>query len=503
MKSFLKKYRHLTALFAVLVMAFAIVMLGAAMRVDLTIPAIMLIACFQLWQFAMSKPRRGYCYTGVLTPEQVKEFDDILKSFKGYDGMFKELVELGKNEGGFAAIKQLPSLLKTEQERNNKLEEELKKLRKSALNFQSNNGVKWIRGVPFVTDDCAKAMTSMLVLECQRATPDGKMLAKLVSNSRQHEKILQLAAENIGLELKAALTTADIPVPTVYVPQIVELVWHYGQARQFATVYPLGNGTVKLPRLRAGEDDFGFLGAGYAGMSQNVTERKAELDLITFTANKGGGLIRIPTELEEDTFVQLGQFLARYIARQMAKMEDKAMFLADGSATYADMTGVGPYCASNGGTYLQQLAAGKTKPTDATLNDFRAMRALVNPAVLVDDPAYYLNPTLEALLVTFNTLNQPLIYRPATGGQPATLDGFPIRWIGVSQPYSTKAAAGAFLAFFGALKYWYLGERNQVRVEVSRDVFFATDELAMRALERIDVEGMAVDAMSALQTAPA
>jgi len=34
-------------------------------------------------------------------------------------------------------------------------------------------------------------------------------------------------------------------------------------------------------------------------------------------------------------------------------------------------------------------------------------------------------------------------------------------------------------------------------------VFFATDELAMRALERIDVEAMAIDAMTALETAAA
>jgi hypothetical protein len=38
---------------------------------------------------------------------------------------------------------------------------------------------------------------------------------------------------------------------------------------------------------------------------------------------------------------------------------------------------------------------------------------------------------------------------------------------------------------------------------MSREVFFATDELCMRALERIDVEIMAIDAMSALKTAGA
>ena len=86
-------------------------------------------------------------------------------------------------------------------------------------------------------------------------------------------------------------------------------------------------------------------------------------------------------------------------------------------------------------------------------------------------------------------------------GTTATLDGFPIRWIGVSQAYQTIAAPCQPLAFFGDLSFWYLGERGAPRVEVSREVFFATDELAMRALERIDVEAMAIDAMATLVTA--
>jgi len=136
------------------------------------------------------------------------------------------------------------------------------------------------------------------------------------------------------------------------------------------------------------------------------------------------------------------------------------------------------------------------------------MRGKVNPAVLFNmaangktSAAYYMSPTMEALLWTFNTIGMPYIYRPEMGGQPATLDGFPIRWIGVSQPYSTAATPGAFMSFFGDLSYWYLGERGAPRLEVSREVFFATDELAMRALERIDVEAMAPDAMTTLQTA--
>jgi HK97 family phage major capsid protein len=69
------------------------------------------------------------------------------------------------------------------------------------------------------------------------------------------------------------------------------------------------------------------------------------------------------------------------------------------------------------------------------------------------------------------------------------------------QSYQEVAAPGTFLGLFGDLSYWFLDERGTPRVETSREVYFATDEIGMRAIERIDVEAMAPDAMSALQTA--
>jgi len=492
MKKLLKPYRHLAALFAVIVMAFAIfeiaIHAGATFSQAISAP-LAVVGLWQLSQFALSRPRRRMFFIAGLTPEQTEEFADLMR-------------ELSVQ---FPDFQKLPERMKTLERSNDELRGQLSKLRKSV--FGSQTGVRWVGNKPFVTDDCAAALTAVFTLDVAKLKNG---LESMVPDASARERIIAHAAQILGVETRTALTTTEIPVPTIYVPQIIELVFAYGQARQWATVFPLGAGTVKLPRLKAGEDDFAFLGVGTAGMSQSVPEKKVTAENVTFTANKFGGLIRIPYELEEDTFIPLGQFLARYIARQLAKGEDKTLFLGDGTATYANCTGVGPYCASGGGTYLQQLAAGKTKPTDATINDFRAMRGLVNPAVLANmaangqtAAAYYLNPTMEALLVTFNTIGSPLIYRPQQGNQPATLDGFPIRWIGVSQAYSTKAAASAYLAFFGDLSYWYLGERGAVRVEVSKEVWFATDEIAMRALERIDVECLGIDAMSALQTAAA
>lgn len=482
------KYPHLSFTLAILAFAFVLFALGIFNGPR----ALCLICMGQLALLACSRQRPALFLTGF-TDEQMREFESILHGMRGYDTLFKNLPERLNN-------------LETE---NKTLRDQVGSLRKTALHRGiGDSGVRWIGNVPFVTDDCANYLTASLVVSL------GKLengLERMVPDRSARERIYGYAKGIVGQEIRAggAITPTDIPLPTIYAPQIVELVFRYGQARQYATVFPLGAGTVKLPRLQAGEDAFGYLGVGTAGQSQNVPEKEVEAALVTFTANKCGGIIRIPFEIEEDTFIPIGQFLARYIARQFAKLEDSTLFLGDGTGTYANITGVGPYCVANA-TYLQQLAAGKTKPTDAALSDFRSLRARVNPAVFFgmtatgqSQAAYYMSPTMEALLVTFNTLNQPLIYRPPQAGQPATLDGFPIRWIGVSQGYSTLATPGAYLAFFGDLSYWYLGERGAPRVEVSKEVYFATDEIAMRALERIDVEAMALDAMATLQTAAA
>src|SRR6266446_663141 len=411
----------------------------------------------------------------ALTPEQLEEFNSILSEIKG----------------GWGRVKELPDLLKRVEDENAALKLEVGKLRKSQLTGATMTGVRWVNGVPFVSDDCARALSALYLISGEK---QGK-LKEIVQEASRRDQLLGKSAEYLGIETKAALSGSDIPLPTVYVPEVVELVWKYGQFRAHATVFPLGAGTVNLPQLKAGEDAFGII-----AVSAGAGEKKVAAQNVTFTAQKVGGIIRIPTEIEEDTFIPLGQFLARYIARRFAHFEDLLGFLADGSGTYASRSGVGTYAAGQSPALLIQLASGKTKPSDSTINDWRNMRAQVNAAALTN-AAYYCHPTMEALLSTYNTSATVMPYQRSNGNQPPTLDGFPIRWVGVMQAYKTSAAAATFLAYFGDLSYWYLGERGQPRVETSREVYFATDEIGMRAIERIDVQAMAPDAMSALETA--
>ena len=139
----------------------------------------------------------------------------------------------------------------------------------------------------------------------------------------------------------------------------------------------------------------------------------------------------------------------------------------------------------------------------------RALRTVPDePAV--QEGAYYLNPTFEQLLASFNTAgDRP--YNPnaqladASGAQPfitgPTLDGFPVRWVPALPAYSTSVNAAKVFALFGALEFQYLGVRGGIRFDTSLEGAFATDEILIRALERFTIGLMANGAAGGLQTA--
>ncbi len=381
-------------------------------------------------------------------------------------------------------IRKLPSAIKALQDENTDLKGSLTKLRKDFLNL-SQRSAQPIRKHEVVTHDCARYLAAIAYIGAEKYNK----LSHLNSSSR--DLILNQSAEVLGLELRTALTTTDIPMPTEFHSQVVELVWTFGDFRRHATPFPMGTATVKLPKLKT-SPAFGLI-----ALSGNVTEKSPQISFVTFSAEKSGGIVRIPSEIDADSIVSVGQFVARYGAREMAKWEDTWGFLADGSGTYDAKSGV---CkTADTLTFKIQGTAGNSRPSNLTLQNFRDVRAKIDQAAY-NNAAYYMNRTMEALLVTFNTSATVTPYI-ASGPNGPTLDGFPIRWVGVMPVYDTTVHLSQYQAVFGDLSYWYLGERGSMRVDVSNDIYFATDEVGVRFLERFDAQLMADPSCAVLQLA--
>jgi hypothetical protein len=214
-----------------------------------------------------------------------------------------------------------------------------------------------------------------------------------------------------------------------------------------------------------------------------------------------GGIVRLPREIDEQSIVPMGHFLARYGAVEFARVEDRWGFLATGAGSFEAVKGIVQIARDTDHTV--SLATGKTKPSDATLDDFRALRGMVNKAALNGrTSAYYLDTTWETRLPSFRTQAEPNVYQRLPDGS-AILDGYPIVWTDVLEPYGTAASPAKPIAVFGALSFWWMGEHGTPRIDTSEHVWFSNDQLAVRFIEEIDFDYAATDATAALLTAQA
>lgn len=289
---------------------------------------------------------------------------------------------------------------------------------------------------------------------------------------------------------KTALSSSDIPLPTGYAGEVAELVSKWGAARQYGTVYPLGYGVTNLPRLKT-DTTFTLLTAGSA-----ITEKSPQTEWVTFTAEKFGGLIVVPSEIDADCLFALGNFLARYCARNIARAEDWQFFAstAGGSGVNGSASGLKKLVVDNSKTVASGTYA---SPSEFTLAHFRSIRKVVDAPVL-SNGAYYMHPTMEGQLSGLNTAgDKPYL---ANGLNGATLDGYPIRWVDSLPPLIAGDATSTVHVLFGDLSFMYLGVRGGPDIATSTEAGFSSDVIYVRGMERMTTGLMATGAVSGLIT---
>jgi HK97 family phage major capsid protein len=396
----------------------------------------------------------------ALTEEQLKEFQGLL----------------GEIKGGWADLQKLPQLFASFKNESETWRKEVTEIRRWMV---GRAGGSPCRAPGLVSDDCARHLAGIALAARLRS-------GKQIDNA---DYLQGLAKDILGVEIRTALSATDIPLPIEYSGQVVELVSQFGAARRYGTIYPLGAGTVKLPQLKT-DPAFGLI-----AQSAVIAEKSPQTAWVTFSAEKYGGLIRVPAELDADSIVAIGQFIARYAARQIARIEDALFFTNDG-VTFGAVEGLTKSTITN--AKVVQMAATKTRYSDATLANLRAIRAVVDAAA-ISMGSYYMHPSFEQHLSGLNTAGDKPYQ--ANAAQGATLDGFPIRWIDVLPAYSTAVNVSKVFMLFGDVSFQYLGVRGGVRFDTSVDAAFATDEILIRALERFTIGLMATGAVSGLQTA--
>jgi HK97 family phage major capsid protein len=392
-------------------------------------------------------------------------------------------------KGGFAQVKDLPTTIKSLENRVAINHETLEQIQHS---LTTGYAAPTVRQPGTVSEGCATAIAAHLIQQYAKA---GRLEA-LSSVPAQRDALMTFATNHLSITTRTALSTTDVPLPIQYAGEIRELISEYGVARRRMMRYPIGLGTAKPARMGA-RPAFSSI-----AINTGFPEKSPTINFASLESHKVGGIVRLPREIDEQSIVSMGHFLARYGAIEFARCEDDWAFKADGGVNYENVKGiiqVAKDATPSARTVV--LAAGKTKPSDATLDDFRAVRRMVNKAALNGRlSAYYMDTTWETRLSAFKTQQEPNVYQRLPDGT-AILDGYPIVWTDVLEPYGTAAAADKCLAVFGALSFWWMGEHGTPRIDTSDQVWFANDQLAVRFIEEIDFDYCAIDATAALLTA--
>ena len=300
--------------------------------------------------------------------------------------------------------------------------------------------------------------------------------------------------DKVGINAKAmqeGVTSAGgALVPPEFHDSLINLIETHGLMRRLATVVPIGRDDASWPKI---DSDVTVYAPGEGG---SITASSPVLSVVPLVCKKIAALTAISSELAEDSAIAIGELVGGSMGRAFAKVEDQAGLLGDGTSTYFGYTGVtgafqslASYSAQTVSTALGGLvtAAGNTY-AEITLGNFDQVVGVLpsqfdDGAVWVAHKYFYFTVMLPRAQGVSSGI-------PTVGSAAETLDGpRQYRYRGYPVEFSSvmpkTEAASQQCAFLGNFKQgMYFGDRREFTLAQSKDVYFASDSIAIRATER-------------------
>lgn len=301
-----------------------------------------------------------------------------------------------------------------------------------------------------------------------------------------------------GLEVKAAgegsALTGGVLVPTGLDTGIIQLIERYGVARRRWGYKRMTEDVRNVPRRVSG------LTAYAVSEGATITDSTKAWDMVELVARKWGVLTYISSELSEDAVIDVGADVADEIAQAFAYGEDNAAINGDGSATYNNTVGLDTLFKKRvtdaGGTFSTDAhklyAAGIRGATGNTwasvvLTDMEALQGAL--PVFADTP----NKAWFCHKAFYHAVMRRLVLSAggATAAEIADASVNP-RFLGdpveFMQVMPSATAANQIPVYYGdmalAAKF---GDRRRIAIATSEHVNFASDQVAIRGLERISI----------------
>ena len=265
-------------------------------------------------------------------------------------------------------------------------------------------------------------------------------------------------------------------VPPQYMETIVRLIEVYGKVWGYCKIIPMQRLELKIATLESGITVYWVDEGGDFSIS------KPTLAQFTMTAYKLCALVPYTAELESDSFLSIATFIAVLVAEAYAKEIDRVVLR--GSIANGDKFD-GVFTDSR--ITRHYMAATKTQFEDVDADELLDMTGELTETGKVG-AAFWMHPTIFDLCRKLKDDNGNYIVQHPTQGGPPTMWGYPViqhdLLPALSDQTDSTIGVGPFI-MFGNMQHFYIGDREDLSVKRSDELYFLSDQVAWRWKRRL------------------
>lgn len=291
----------------------------------------------------------------------------------------------------------------------------------------------------------------------------GMYLSSLAGDRRAQDF---MAAQSGGTDNKGGFSVPD-PLSNA----LINLIEDRGTARQKAQRIVMSSDTWSVPKVTAQATIY------YPAEAAAITESDVTFGQVQLSAKKLAALVKMSTEITEDSVLSMLDVVVDSIAYSIALEEDKNLF--NGVAGGVNTSGIAGD-ASVDDTNVASVAA-------LALTDLTECASGIGNPVVGAVNEWYMSP------VVFHSQVRDLLNAAGgnavadiEGGQRPLLLGYPVNLVSC---LPAAPASGELVAAFGDLRIGaYFGDRRALNFKTLNELYMENDQIGVVATERIDIQ---------------
>lgn len=243
-------------------------------------------------------------------------------------------------------------------------------------------------------------------------------------------------------------------VPDELYKEIVGLAYEKSVVLPRARHFPMKSDTLNIP-ARGTAPNVYWVDQG----AQITLDTAMNFGQKTLSAKKLAAIVAVTDELLADSVVDLVDYINAEVAEQFALEFDNQALTGTGSP----ITGI----LGDSNVNTVTMATGKTAFTDMTADDLSKMIDALQ-SVALPGASFILHRTILGHVRTLKDSNNNYIWAPPAGNQPATIWSYPYL-LSDKMPALSETAADTAFVIFGNLKYFFVGERAEMKADLSTE----------------------------------